>query len=217
MIELTEMMYPWNRQKIRNPKNGVPATCTFSQLSKPLPPPPNGMMWVQDATKEWVLVATATAEAFAVDKSATVDENPDNYSASSGGDVVCAVPISVQSATPLLNQNTTTRSGVLYHEVSETDTFQGICLRYKVTPVELRRANKMLGTNLKLAPSKLIIPSNENNQDRNVHEPTKEEKIAALVKEVSRVTKLSYSEARAYLELADWDLGCAIGNVKDGF
>ena len=106
---------------------------------------------------------------------------------------------------------------MLYHEVTETDTFQGICLRYKVTPVELRRANKMLGTNLKLAPSKLIIPSNESNHKRNVLEPTKEEKIASLVKEVSRVTKLSYSEARAYLELADWDLGCAIGTVKDGF
>jgi len=219
MIELTEteMMFPWNRQKIRQPKNGVSATCNFSQLSKPLPPPPFGTMWVQDASKEWVLVTTATAEALlTVDNSATVDENPDN-SAVSDGDVVCAVPISVQSATPLLNQESITRSGVFYHEVSETDTFQGICLRYKVTPVELRRANKMLGTNLKLAPSKLIIPSNENNQKRSVHEPTKEEKIASLVKEVSRNTKLSYSEARAYLELADWDLGCAIGNVKDGF
>ena len=75
----------------------------------------------------------------------------------------------------------------------------------------------MLGSNLKLAPEKLIIPTNEKNQKLRVREPTKEEKIASLIAEVSRVTKLSYSEARAYLELADWDLNCAVGNVKDGF
>ena len=213
------MNYPWNSQKIRQPKNGVSAECNYSQLSKPLPPPPNGMMWIQDASKEWTLVSvtTATAEALTVDNSAMVDDNATTTAAASADDIVCAVPIAVQSATPLPNQNTSTRSGILYHEVTETDTFQGICLRYKVTPVELRRANKMLGTNLKLAPSKLIIPSNDSNHQRNVIEPTKEEMIASLVKEVSRVTKLSYTEARAYLELADWDLGCAIGNVKDGF
>lgn len=213
-----EKMYPWKQQQIRQPKNGVSATCNFSQLSKPLPSPPKGFTWVQDViTKEWSLIseATVTAEALTVDNCVMVDENQTNAT-NRGGDLVCAVPVSVQSAT-LLNQKTTTRSGVVYHEVSDTDTFQGICLRYKVTPVDLRRANKMLGTNLKLAPTKLIIPSGEKNQKRNVLEPTQEEKIASLVKEVSRVTKLSYSEARAYLELADWDLGCAIGNVKDGF
>lgn len=210
-------MYPWNRQKIRQPKHGVSATCNFAELAKPLPSPPPGMMWIQDvASKEWSLVpvATATAEAISVDNSAAA-EVPTN-----SGDIVCAVPISIQSATPLLNRsndNETNTSGVLYHDVSETDTFQGICLRYKITPTELRRANNMMGTNLKLAPSKLIIPTNEKNLKRNVHEPTKEEKIASLIAEVSRVTKLSYTEARAYLELADWDLGCAIGNVKDGF
>ena len=216
------MLYPWNTQKIRQPKNGVTAECNFSQLSKPLPPPPAGMMWIQDSKKEWSLVSmtTATAEPIPADNLATVDNTP-SAAASGDNDALCAVPVSVQNATPIIlndkNKNTT-RTGVLYHEVSETDTFQGICLRYKVTPVELRRANKMLGTNLKLAPSKLVIPStNDTDQKRRVLEPTKEEKIVALVKEVSRVTKLTYSEARAYLELADWDLGCAIGNVKEGF
>lgn len=212
-------MYPWNRQKIRQPKNGVSATCNFAELSKPLPPPPPGMMWIQDAaSKEWTLVSvnTATAqEAIAVDADSGTAGGPTS-------DAVCAVPIvSIQNATPhLVNQNddeNTTTNGVLYHEVSETDTFQGICLRYKVTPTELRQANKMLGSNLKLAPAKLIIPTNDKNQKLRVREPTKEEKIASLIAEVSRVTKLSYSEARAYLELADWDFNCAVGNVKDGF
>ena len=218
-------MYPWNRQKIRQPKNGVSATCNFSELSKPLPPPPPGMMWIQDAaSKEWSLVSvnTATAqEAIAVDDNSGTAGGLTSDAAGNGDNIVCAVPIvSIQNATPLVNQNddeNTTTNGVLYHEVSETDTFQGICLRYKVTPTELRQANKMLGSNLKLAPAKLIIPTNDKNQKLRVREPTKEEKIASLIAEVSRVTKLSYSEARAYLELADWDFNCAVGNVKDGF
>ena len=158
-----------------------------------------------------VSMTTATAEPLPADNLATVDNTPSS-----------AVPVSVQSATPIIlsdkNKKNITRTGVLYHDVGETDTFQGICLRYKVTPMELRRANKMLGNNLKLAPSKLVIPTTDDTcQKRRVMEPTKEEKIVALVKEVSQVAKLTYSEARAYLELADWDLGCAIGNAKEGF
>jgi hypothetical protein len=56
-------------------------------------------------------------------------------------------------------------SSYYYREVLPTDTFQGVCLRYRVTPTELRRANKMLtmmGSSdfLKLAPEVLVIPPN---------------------------------------------------------
>ena len=86
--------------------------------------------------------------------------------------------------------------GIRYHEVLPTDTFQGVCLRYRVTPTELWRANKMLmmrGSSdfLKLAPEVLVIPpngsKNSNAQlpdDAHVGRgrfPTKEEKIATLV------------------------------------
>ena len=141
----TSTMYPWNRQKIRQPKNGVSATCNFAELSKPLPLPPPGMMWIQDAaSKEWSLVPlnTATAQAVVVDDDSGTAGGLTS-DAASNGDIVCALPIvSIQNATPLVNQNddeNTTTNGVLYHEVSETDTFQGICLRYKVTPTELRQ------------------------------------------------------------------------------
>jgi len=78
-----------------------------------------------------------------------------------------------------------------------------------------------MGTNFKLAPAKLVIPTNDQNQQLNVRgsEPTKEEQIASLLSKVSRIarSKLSYSEARAYLELAGWDVNCAVGDVNDDF
>ena len=113
-----------------------------------------------------------------------------------------------------------------YHEVLPTDTFQGVCLRYGVTPTELRRANRMLmtGSDLKLAPEVLVITSNDENaqhpDDARVgwrRRPTREEKIATLVHRASRVAKdgLSYSEALAYLDMADGDVDRAISNVRE--
>ena len=92
-----------------------------------------------------------------------------------------AVVVAVEPVTTHTNPNKTT-AGIQYHEVLSTNTFQGIYLRYKVTPTELRRANKMLGSNLKLAPEKLIIPTNDKNWQLKVHSshrglPTKEEKM----------------------------------------
>jgi hypothetical protein len=125
---------------------------------------------------------------------------------------------------------------LLLLEVLPTDTFQGVCLRYRVTPTELRRANKMLtmtGSSdfLKLAPEVLVIPlngsKNSNAQlpdDAHVGRgrgPTKEEKIATLVHGASRVVttkdELSYSEAVAYLDMADGDVDRAITNVRKDF
>ena len=79
----------------------------------------------------------------------------------------------------------------------------------------------MMGSDLKLAPEILVIPSNEKNQqlDDARRCSTKEEKIATLVFKVSRITKdkLSYSEALAYLEMADGDVNGAIENVYEDF
>jgi hypothetical protein len=80
----------------------------------------------------------------------------------------------------------------------------------------------MMGTNLKLAPEKLVIPLNKDNaqmRDGAQKQMTKEEMIAKLVFKVRSHYKsdinaknqgLAYSEARAYLEMNDWDLGRAV-------
>lgn len=50
----------------------------------------------------------------------------------------------------------------LKHEIKTSDTFTGICLRYKISPAELRKANGgFSGTNLFLAPNPLKIPKRE--------------------------------------------------------
>eukprot|EP00571_Detonula_confervacea_P011603 CAMPEP_0172307166 /NCGR_PEP_ID=MMETSP1058-20130122/8078_1 /TAXON_ID=83371 /ORGANISM="Detonula confervacea, Strain CCMP 353" /LENGTH=225 /DNA_ID=CAMNT_0013019255 /DNA_START=63 /DNA_END=740 /DNA_ORIENTATION=- len=210
---------PWSAQKIRLPQNGLPGTCRFADLSKPLPDPPKGQMWVQDeSSREWKLlpVVTATADAVAVAHRSKTDGTE---VADASGNVVCtAAPVAVEYATPIKQNDTA--AGIRYHDVLPTDTFQGICLRYKVTPTELRRANNLLGSNLKLAPEKLVIPSNNKNQRLNFDgTPTKEEQIASLVSKVSRITKnkLSYSEARAYLDIQNWDMNDAIENVREDF
>jgi hypothetical protein len=48
--------------------------------------------------------------------------------------------------------------GFIEHTVLPSDTFQGICLKYKIGALELRRANGFSGTNLLLAPNRLKIP-----------------------------------------------------------
>ena len=44
------------------------------------------------------------------------------------------------------------------HVVLPTDTLQGICIAYKVSATNLRRANHFTGHSLHLAPKKLLIP-----------------------------------------------------------
>ena len=127
---------------------------------------------------------------------------------------------------------TTAGGGIRYHEVLPTDTFQGVCLRYRVTPTELRRANKMLmmtGSDfLKLAPEVLVIPSNGKNSNTQLLDdahslrrgPTKGGKIATLVHGASRVVtkdELTHSEAVAYLDMADGDVDRAITSVREDF
>lgn len=194
-------------------------TCsTYATLSNPLPDPPKGQMWIQnDDTKEWQLVPVANATVCATEFYATVDGTvTDDITGEE--EELCATAAVVAMAYP--TKTSSSSSGIRYHELQSTDTFQGICLRYKVTPTELRRANGIhSGTSLKLAPAKLVIPANNSNKVVKKKGGTKEEKIAALYARVSMGVRvdLSSSEARAYLELADWDLDAAVADVKEDF
>lgn len=109
------------------------------------------------------------------------------------------------------------------HKVAASDTFQGICLRYKVKPNELRRANKFSGTNLLLAPSVLTIPvdpaSIANRPCVQDLEDSPETKIRAVLRAISNGwygdTNISPCEAKCYLELNDWNVQRAIRNAQD--
>ena len=180
------------------PPPGQPGS--YAGLSKPLPNPPKGQEWARDAsTREWKLVPTTTA-------------------APQGGDAPPPPP--PPPTPPSAAAGSPPRR---HHEVLPTDTFRGICLRYGVSSISLRRANNMLGDDLKLAPDVLVIPppqsSDETKNRRPTKPPTNEEKIASLVFKAKLHSKveLACSEARAYLERAGWDVNDAIENVKEDF
>ena len=216
----------WKIQRLKRPANGVQATCNFSDINQPLPDPPKGQTWIKDG-REWKLVPVVEAIRTPADgEMATAIEQLDET-----GDAMQAVAV---TAVPIMNCSNVTKdddeiiNGMMYHRVKETDTFQGLCLKYKVTPIEIRRANKMMGRDLKLAPEKLLIPINKVNANLNIKDSglTREERITKLVCEVRGRCKtgensqqcLAYSEARAYLEMNDWDLNRAVENaVEDMF
>ncbi|KAL7426789.1 hypothetical protein ACHAXH_000739 [Discostella pseudostelligera] len=202
------------------------------------------------AAEHPVVLASTTITATTV---ATADDTTtNNHATSTNGSITTAIPISTfEIGIPIDNiiRNTTTTSsnnnsslqiinGIQYHTVQPTDTFQGLCLRYKLTPMELRRANNMvlMDSNLTLH-TRLIIPmstmkpssSNSTNTvkkgDGGVDQE-KEDKITALLSKASSSrsrsngithNKLSYSEARAYLEIEDWDVNRAMESVGEDF
>ena len=220
-------MLAWKHQRIRQPKNGRLSHTNYTDISKPLPDPPKGMIWVQEETREWKLMSVTTATSNVDDEVALAQPttHADGDGACVGDDnnnAVTAIPVAEVEAS--LNNNTPTiiDNGIQYHEVLPTDTFQGLCLRYKLTPTELRQANRMLSNNLKLAPSypKLLIPSNNKNEKKSKSSnssTTQEEKIISLISKVQLRTKnkLSYSEARAYLDMCSWNVNEAMDSVKD--
>merc|ERR1711862_212636 len=100
------------------------------------------------------------------------------------------------------------------HIVLPCDTFQGLCLNYKISPTKLRQVNRFSGSNLSLVPRKLKIPIDCRNvmktktQDQN----SNVFKIHSLINEFP---EMSISEAKAYLEINDWDINDARKEAKE--
>jgi hypothetical protein len=106
------------------------------------------------------------------------------------------------------------------HAVLNTDTFAGICMRYRITPTELRQTNGgFSGTNLFLAPNPLKIPNTKGHavplKAHLVGELSPAQKISKVMNECRGTAR---SEAKCYLELNDWSVEQAIANAhEDGF
>jgi LysM repeat protein len=201
--------FPWKMQKLHH----VP-TVSYKNLRKPLRPP-SGKRWAFDScTKEWSLedipktVVGCNTE-LVVD-AVLVDENghaiaEEGEEASSGA-------------------STWDKSPYFEHIVQQTDTFEGLCLRYKITPTELRQANGFTGNNLFLAPNPLKIPNTNkimytNAEARSLTTAeglplalTSDQVVRLLLKDCP---ELSSNEAKAYLELNDWELSNALQNARD--
>ena len=106
------------------------------------------------------------------------------------------------------------------HELQQTDTFAGLCLRYKITPTELRQANGgCSGTNLLLAPNPLRIPNTKAKMQLVRATPVGQETPGQKMNRLMAMFRgMARSEAKCYLELNDWNLATAIVNAReDGF
>lgn len=102
------------------------------------------------------------------------------------------------------------------HYVQDSDTFQGICLKYKVTPLELRRANGgFTGENLRLAPNPLTIPKTATTTTTTTNTPKDLTHDQAVMFFCTKFRNMSSKEARAYLMMSDWNVGEAIEMAKE--
>lgn len=151
----------------------------------------------------------------------------DQHENSSSSQTTLSVPFKIQrtsSSSTLDSQDNAlgpSGKGILgvdyvEHIVLPTDTLQGVCIAYKCSASNLRRANHFTGQSLHSAPKKLLIPLSKQAlrtgfirvQDTD----TKEYKLCFFQAEYPEI---SSTEAKAYLELADWDLKDALQSMKE--
>jgi hypothetical protein len=211
-------MYPWKMQKIK-----IPPTANYRNMA--LGEPPAGWEWIQDAgTREWTLrerevIAAAVVHDDDDDHPLVEQLHNDNHNTAD-----CTIPLA--HAEPIVEQPNAPRH---HHVVTATDTFQGICLKYKITATQLRQANCFSGTSLTLAPKVLKIPHVVNAQPATTLEmmqqqpsslhSSQENKIA-LVMAKSRNDGggeslfLKRNEIRAYLEMSDWNVESALDEIR---
>ncbi|KAL3935726.1 MAG: hypothetical protein SGBAC_008809 [Bacillariaceae sp.] len=84
------------------------------------------------------------------------------------------------------------------HEIQPSDTFTGICLRYKVSAAQLRKANGgFSGTNLFLAPNPLKIPrhvmSKKNVSEEEMYAKMPASDVSSIGRTSTSVTEMSES------------------------
>ena len=227
--------FPWRAQKVvtRGPVG------EYSHMT--LPDPPAGMKWIEtpDSAEKIQLVpvddnhSTHTAHEWEL-LSGKHSQSQKSASDSTGSAVIIAAPASVRSFStshhtkssriPRTASDSTIDSndiaGVLgvdfvEHVVLPGDTLQGICLRYKINPTKLRQANRFSGTNLHLAPKRLIIPLTSSNKAHSIRIQDMESKDCKIHSFLAEYPRLNATEAKAYLELADWKLMEAIASARE--
>ncbi|KAG7369087.1 hypothetical protein IV203_031830 [Nitzschia inconspicua] len=139
--------FPWKLQNVQ-----YTPTLSYKNLRKPLRAP-SGKRWIFYGSKrEWSLEgipkAMVAANPEIIVDAVLVDENGNLISEDGEDSSSVAATAGTMANVPFFE-----------HILQETDTFEGLCIRYQVTPTELRRANDFTGNNLRLAPSPLRIPN----------------------------------------------------------
>jgi len=185
-------LFSWKVWKVQKSHSRLSHGNDYNIIRKPLPEPKN-LKWIRDEkTHEWFLVPK--------------DQSQEKI-------VPSATFSSLSDTSNNINKNEV--GHVFEHIVLPTDTFSGLCLQYKTTATKLRQFNIFSGTNLKLAPAKLLIPVTRKNrhrvraQDRSSHEFL----IHLLLAEVPELR--CRRTALAYLSLTEWESRKAIEQASE--
>jgi hypothetical protein len=194
---------------------------TNDRIHRPLTRPPRGKLWhYNHHSKEWRLVdkKLLPPQHENLQKASVMMENLENGHDEPSDELL----IMAVTKKPIVMIDP---AHFYQHAQHPNDTFQGICLRYGITPTQLRQHNKFSGTNLFLAPEVLIIPVKKDYiVDRPMDElvlevNTRERKMRAVLRSTSNgywgTKAISAVEAKAYLEIHDWDVEKAIENANE--
>lgn len=220
-------LFHWKIQKIKS----FGPTADYSEISKPLPDPPKGMEWVKnEKTGDWIVCKKQTNKNIQTETKVDKSEEEENEweildshilcHSDPKGNISSKTVVSLDSNLRDDIKSQDLRKGVDYieHIVLPSDTLQGICLSYKISPTKVRQVNKFSGSTLLLAPQKLIIPISSKEflldtkkirlQDRN----SKDFKIHAMINEFP---SMNISEASAYLDMSDGKLDNALSSARE--
>ena len=204
--------------------------CDYADIQQPLATP-KGARWLKDKDGHWSLVRDDSGDKSKRKYKLAVGEV---WHVRGNRPAPTLVPIPLEKNKPAVGndapdenaekdeqeEHPTAVEGLHYlvHTITPSDTFSGLCLRYRIKPHELRRVNRFSGSNLRLAPHTLIIPLGPDGQGLNggkVREQNRncpEFKLHALQGEIP---SLRHAECKAYLELAGWDLAEAIKAARE--
>ena len=171
--------------------------------------PDNDVSSIADNNSErWELISDRSASTIVISIS-----NGSLLSGSASHLLRCASPSLLKNK--FVMEEYTGDTPYLEHIVLPTDTLQGLCLAYKVSATQLRMENKFSGNSLQMAPKKIKIPvvGVTNGMMIKTQDTTsKEFKLYAFQAEIPTMELV---EAKAYLDLSNWDLEEAVRAARE--
>ena len=132
---------PWKTQVI------IDNSPSLDSYGKPLPPPPSGYFWERRDDRSWELMRLDWYFncPCLLDCMSPTDSHSSTYRLTT---LLTTNDHSFKSIQTGDDQMKFTLPSVLEHVVMPGDTIQGICLRYRVSAIELRRHNNFSGKSL---------------------------------------------------------------------
>lgn len=211
----------WKRQQIRS-KPSIES----KSILLPLPDPPKGFEWICAEERTWSIreipgglnpdVSDMNIARTGNDDKEVLQQSGELAKAENEADSEESPPSYDQAMNTSPSHDQIMSEKYVEHIITPNDTFQGICLRYKVSAVKLRQVNQFSGSSLSFAPRKLYVPVSADALSSGAIKPqdrsSDEFKVFTFLAELGN---LGTEEARYYLELNDWDVDGALVEARN--